>query len=99
MTALLGIDLGTSSVKALIVDEHGRTLGSGHAGYPLRHPRPGWAEQEPDEWWRGTIAAVRMASIHAGSPRIDAIGLSGQMHGTVLLDGVRGAGAPGNHLG
>src|SRR5215211_3325407 len=86
MTALLGIDLGTSSVKSLSVDEHGRILGSGHAGYPLRHPQPGWAEQEPDEWWRGTIAAVRMAAIHAGNPRIDGIGLSGQMHGTVLLD-------------
>ena len=86
MSALLGIDLGTSSVKALIVDEYGVTLGSGYAGYPLRHPRPGWAEQEPDEWWRAAIAAVRMAHIYAGNPRIDAIGLSGQMHGTVLLD-------------
>ena len=65
MTALLGIDLGTGSAKALIVDERGQTLGSGYASYPLRHPHPGWAEQEPDEWWRGAIAAVRMAHIKA----------------------------------
>jgi xylulokinase len=86
MTALLGIDLGTGSAKALVVDEVGRTLGSGYAQYPLRHPHPGWAEQEPDEWWRAAIAAVRMALIKAGNPAVAAIGLSGQMHGTVLLD-------------
>lgn len=86
MTALLGIDLGTGSVKALVVDETGRTLGSGSAPYPLRHPHPGWAEQAPEEWWRGAAAAARMALDRAANPPIAAIGLSGQMHGTVLLD-------------
>jgi xylulokinase len=87
MNGLLGVDLGTSSVKALVVDAQGQVLGSGSAEYPILHPRPGYAEQEPEVWWRATGAAVRQALLHAGeSCRIDAIGLSGQMHGTVLLD-------------
>ncbi len=86
MNGVLGIDLGTGSIKALIVDRTGRVLGRGDAEYPLDHPRPGWAEQEPELWWRGVVAAVRQAAGEAGYPGIAAIGLSGQMHGTVLLD-------------
>ncbi len=84
---LLGIDLGTSSVKALVVGrEDGRTLGFASAGYPTTHPEPGFAEQSTDDWWRATVSAVRHALANANHPPIDAIGLSGQMHGTVLLD-------------
>lgn len=86
MAALLGIDLGTGSAKAIVVDERGRALGSGGAEYPLRHPRPGWAEQDPDDWWRGAVAATRAALAAAGWPAAAAIGLSGQMHGAALLD-------------
>jgi xylulokinase len=89
MGALLGIDIGTGSVKALVMDERGRTLGRGSAEHALRHPQPGWAEQDPDEWWRGTVGAVRAAMAEAGAVDIAAIGLSGQMHGTVLLDADR----------
>ena len=81
----LGIDLGTSSVKALLVDQVGTLLGTGVATYPVQRPRPGYAEQDPDEWWRATAVATRQAIAAAGSPTITAVGMTGQMHGTVLL--------------
>jgi len=86
--ALLGIDLGTSSVKTIIVDaDSGRVLGSASSGYPLSHPEAGAAEQDPEEWWQATVSAVQRATAEAGpESAIQAIGLSGQMHGTVLLD-------------
>lgn len=87
MANLVGIDLGTSSVKALLMDEAGRILGRGSAEYPIHHPQPDRAEQDPDEWWQATVAAVRQAVADADKPiSVTAIGLSGQMHGTVLLD-------------
>jgi xylulokinase len=87
MSALLGIDLGTGSVKAVVVDLDGTLLGHGAAEYPISHPHPGWAEQEPNTWWEATVLAVRAALAGAGGRIVSAIGLSGQMHGTVLLDG------------
>jgi xylulokinase len=86
--ALLGIDLGTSAVKALIVDEGGRVLGRGSAEYPISRPFAGAAEQNPADWWRATKDAVRQALAALGAAQIEAIGLTGQMHGTVLLDGI-----------
>jgi xylulokinase len=88
MSHFLGIDLGTSSVKALLVTDAGEVLSQGSAEYPLDRPRPDRAEQDPERWWQATVAAVRqtLAGIAAGSISIAAIGLSGQMHGTVLLD-------------
>lgn len=82
---LLGIDLGTGSVKALLVDDRGATLGRGSAEHPLHHPRPGHAEQNPDDWWTATGAAVREALKQSSGAEVAGIGLSGQMHGTVLL--------------
>jgi xylulokinase len=84
--AYLGLDLGTSSVKALAVDGSGQVLGVGSAEYPVHRPHPGHAEQDPDDWWEGTIAATRQALSDAAKPEIVAIGITGQMHGTVLLD-------------
>lgn len=84
--AILALDLGTGSAKALVVDRQGRALGSASAPYPVERPHDGWAEQDPDRWWNQTIAAARAALARAGSPDIAAIGISGQMHGTVLLD-------------
>jgi xylulokinase len=87
MDAFLGIDLGTSSVKALVVDETGRVRGTGRAEYPVHRPRPDHAEQDPEDWWRATQAAVRQATGWGGADvAIVGVGLSGQMHGTVLLD-------------
>ncbi len=88
MTQLyLGIDLGTSAVKALIVDAAGQVRAAGSAEYPVNRPQPGWAEQDPVMWWTATIDAVRQALGWAGAnARVAAIGVSGQMHGTVLLD-------------
>jgi xylulokinase len=84
--AVLGIDLGTSSVKALLVDIDGTLRGTGHAEYPVLRPQPGWAEQDPDAWWKATVDAVQQAVGWAGSGvTIGGVGFSGQMHGAVFL--------------
>lgn len=84
----LGIDLGTSAVKALLVDEDHRTLGEAAAPLDVSRPRPLWSEQDPEAWWRASEAAVR--TLAAQRPRgldgLQAVGLSGQMHGATLLD-------------
>lgn len=85
MATYLGIDLGTSSVKALVVEDDGRVRGVGSAEFPTDHPQPGWAEQNPDDWWSAAAAAVRQATGWLPGITIDAIGLTGQMHGTVML--------------
>jgi len=87
VSQLLGIDLGTSSVKVLLATETGQILGWGSAEYPIHRPQPGWAEQYPDDWWQATVTAVRqaLASVRDTPVSVSAVGLSGQMHGTVLL--------------
>jgi xylulokinase len=82
--ALVGIDVGTSGVKAIAVSPVGDVLATAERGYPLSTPRPGWAEQDPEDWWRATESAL--AEIRARVPAIAGIGLSGQMHGLVVLD-------------
>ena len=88
MGVYLGIDVGTSGTKALAIDESGKILGQALATYPLYHPKPLWSEQDPEDWWQGTVKAVRevvkQAKLKAADVR--AIGLSGQMHGSVFLD-------------
>src|SRR6266568_2834547 len=92
MQALLGIDLGTTGVKAaLFAADDGRVLASAFVDYPLVHPRPGWAEQNPAEWWQATLTAIRTCLVeeaaHGVQPSdVRGVGLSGQMHGVVLLD-------------
>ncbi len=83
---LLGLDLGTGSVKALLLAEDGAVLGEGSAAYPVRSPRPGWAESSPEDWWNAAVAAARGAVGGRGA-EVAALGLSGQMHGVVLSDG------------
>jgi xylulokinase len=83
---LLGIDLGTSSVKVLLVEETGKVAGIGSAAYPIYHPQSGMAEQEPQDWQAAVGLAVRQAIQAGGAREIRAIGLSSQMHGTLLLD-------------
>ncbi len=84
--ALLGIDLGTSSVKVLVLDTQGHTLSVGRADYNVLTPQSGWAEGSPEEWWAAVITATHVAMEKASSPPINAIGLSGQMHGVVLAN-------------
>jgi xylulokinase len=82
---LLGLDLGTSSVKALLMQEDGVAVGGGSVPYPVRAPRPGWAESSPDEWWAAVLEATEAAVGRRGAG-VTALGLSGQMHGVVLAD-------------
>jgi xylulokinase len=82
MAKLLGIDIGTSGCKVLLIDELGRVLKQAAAEYPLSIPKPMWAEQNPEDWWTG----VQKCLAEIGEPRPDAIGLTGQMHGAVFLD-------------
>jgi xylulokinase len=86
--ATLGIDLGTSAVKAVLVDAGDRVVAQASAPLDVSRPRPGWSEQDPEAWWRAADAAVRALRDSAGSAwdAVGAIGLSGQMHGATLLD-------------
>jgi xylulokinase len=88
---LLGIDIGTSSTKAVLCDGGGRIVATAGSAHEVLTPRPGWSEQEPEGWWRATVGAVRGVLERAGVPgeSVVGVGLSGQMHGSVLL----GAGA------
>ena len=81
----LGVDLGTSGVKVVAVDESGAVVASHTSSYPLQTPRPGWTEQRPDDWWDATLEAVRAVGERVGGDVVG-IGLSGQMHGMVALD-------------
>lgn len=81
----LGIDLGTSAVKAVLTGMDGALLAQASAPVPSSFPRPLWSEQNPEDWWRATGQAV--AGLDRDLSRVRGIGLSGQMHGAVLLDG------------
>jgi xylulokinase len=94
MSSLLGIDLGTSSVKVVVYAVDGTIRGIGSAEYPILTPSIGYAEQEPEDWWRGAVVAVRQAMEKAGRPEISGIGFSGQMHGFVLIGADRRALSP-----
>lgn len=85
---LLGIDIGTSGTKTLLLSEEGTVLASAGYEYPLSTPRPGWAEQDPHHWWEATQATVRQVLEKAGvsGEAVRGVGLSGQMHGSVFLD-------------
>jgi xylulokinase len=84
----LGLDLGTSELKALVMSADGAVLATAHAPLAWRQPHPGWAEQDAQDWWQATVAAC--AQLKASAPQalaaVRAIGLSGQMHGATLLD-------------
>jgi xylulokinase len=91
MSSLIGIDLGTSSVKVVVFALDGTIRGIGSAEYPILTPSVGYAEQDPEDWWRATVVAVRQAMDKAGRPEISSIGFSGQMHGFVLIGNDRKA--------
>ena len=92
MPHLLGIDIGTSGTKTLVCDEDGKVLATAMAEHPISSPKPGWSEQNPEDWWqatgKATKAVLKKAGVKAGD--VGGIGLSGQMHGSVFLgDGTK----------
>ena len=88
MAQVLGIDVSTTATKAIVVDESGAVRAIGIAEYPFEVPRPLWSEQAPQLWWDATMAAIRqvLASPGVAADEVVAVGLTGQMHGAVLLD-------------
>src|SRR5271154_3522329 len=83
---LLGMDVGTGGTRAVLVDR-GKVVSAAAVEHtPFRSPHPGWAEQDPEDWWRAAQGAIREVLAAAGSPKIEAVGLTGQMHGAVMLD-------------
>jgi xylulokinase len=82
VTVLVGLDVGTTGAKAIAITPEGELLATAEADYPLSTPRPGWAEQDPEDWWRASQSALARLGHEPA-----AIGLSGQMHGLVALDG------------
>jgi len=86
-SCFLGIDVGTSGVKAILVSEAGDVVASATTPLTLATPQPGWAEQDPDAWWMATIAAIGNVLASRSDMHVAAIGISGQMHSSVFLDG------------
>ena len=88
MDYLVGIDIGTSGIKSIIIDTNGKVLGSKTVELDIIIPKPLWAEQNPEEWWKGTVESLKgvitKTSVNPGD--IKGIGLSGQMHTMVLID-------------
>jgi len=84
----IGVDTSTTATKALLMDEQGSILSIGRSTYGFETPRPLWSEQEPQLWWDATVAAIREAVSSAGVSGTDVrgVGLTGQMHGLVMLD-------------
>ena len=80
---VLGIDLGTGSTKAILLDATGAELSVASAPVQLSRPRPGWVESDPEDWWLSVKIAVRKV-LAATQVEVGAVGLSGQMHGVVL---------------
>lgn len=88
MNYLIGIDLGTSGTKTVLFDQDGNVAGSAMVEYPLYQPQNGWAEQDPADWWNAAAATIRRVMDESGvAPEaVKGVGLSGQMHGLVMLD-------------
>lgn len=85
---LMGVDIGTQSTRAALLDRDGRVIASASTSQEMQAPRPGWAEQDPQVWWDSTVANIRQVLAQAGvePQEILGIGVSGQMHGSVPID-------------
>ena len=88
MKYVLGIDLGTSGTKTVLFDQDGRVMASATVEYPMAQPKNGWAEQDPADWWRAAVETIRQVLAKSGvaAGDVKALGISGQMHGLVMLD-------------
>ena len=82
----MGIDLGTSAVKLLLIDRDGQIRNAVTKEYPLLLPKPGWAEQEPAEWWSACLSGITELLSGFDASLVRGIGVGGQMHGLVALD-------------
>ncbi len=89
MSYLLGVDLGTSGTKTVLFNENGEAVASSTVEYPLYQPHNGWAEQNPEDWWNATVKTIRSVMEQSGVNKgeVAGLGISGQMHGLVMLDG------------
>jgi len=85
VTAVIGVDVGTTGVKTIAISPEGEVIAKAEESYPLSTPKPGWSEQDPEDWWRATQATLEAVAA-AGVSDVRGIGLSGQMHGLVCLD-------------
>ncbi|MDZ4852821.1 MAG: xylulokinase [Pirellulaceae bacterium] len=88
MAYYIGIDIGTSGTKSILIDKKGTILAESAAEYRVHMPKPMWSEQDPDDWWQATVKTVQgvMKKSKVKPSDVKAIGLSGQMHGSVFLD-------------
>jgi xylulokinase len=87
MSFFLGIDVSTTATKALVIDEKGTLVAVASSLHTLQTPNPLWSEQDPQEWWGAASMSIRKVLAEAGirGERVSAVGLTGQMHGLVLL--------------
>ena len=88
MSVFLGVDIGTSGTKTLAIDERGTLLAEASQSYQVHYPQPLWSEQDPEDWWYATVCTIQavIAKANLRAADVKAIGLSGQMHGSVFLD-------------
>ena len=88
MNYLLGIDVGTSATKTVLFDEKGTVIASASQEYPLYQPENGWAEQKPEDWRDAVLKTIKEVVSQSGVDKdaVKGIGISGQMHGLVMLD-------------
>jgi xylulokinase len=84
MSVLVGLDVGTGGARAVAVNDSGEIVTEASSEYPLHTPRPGWTEQDPEDWWEGAKEVLAKVAAEAGE--VGGIGLTGQMHGSVFLD-------------
>ena len=82
----IGVDLGTSAVKLLLMDEEGKIVNIVSREYPLYFPHPGWSEQKPEDWWEQSKEGIRELVKDVDKSQVAGISFGGQMHGLVILD-------------
>lgn len=82
----IGIDLGTSAVKLLLMQADGKILKIVNREYPISFPKPGWSEQNPEDWYLETIAGIKELLLESDKSQVAGISFGGQMHGLVVLD-------------